>query len=72
MRASGRVAATRVRAIACSAPAGSGCAPERAPIDVEIHAGELVGVAGLEGHGQDRFLRRCAGAGAVAGEVVLP
>ena len=28
----------------------------RAPIDVEIRAGELVGVAGLEGHGQEEFL----------------
>jgi ABC-type sugar transport system ATPase subunit len=32
-----------------------------APIDVEIRAGELVGVAGLEGHGQDAFLRVLAG-----------
>jgi ABC-type sugar transport system ATPase subunit len=32
-----------------------------APIDVEIRAGELVGVAGLEGHGQDDFLRVLAG-----------
>jgi ABC-type sugar transport system ATPase subunit len=31
------------------------------PIDVDIHAGELVGVAGLEGHGQDDFLRVLAG-----------
>jgi ABC-type sugar transport system ATPase subunit len=41
-----------------------------AAIDFEIRAGELVGVAGLEGHGQDRFLRVLAGAPAVAGEVV--
>jgi ABC-type sugar transport system ATPase subunit len=32
-----------------------------APMDVEIRAGELVGVAGLEGHGQDDFLRVLAG-----------
>jgi ABC-type sugar transport system ATPase subunit len=31
------------------------------PIDIEIRAGELVGVAGLEGHGQDQFLRVLAG-----------
>jgi ABC-type sugar transport system ATPase subunit len=31
------------------------------PIDVEIRAGEIVGVAGLEGHGQDRFLRALSG-----------
>ncbi|KAB1652849.1 sugar ABC transporter ATP-binding protein [Pseudoclavibacter chungangensis] len=32
-----------------------------APIDFEVRAGELVGVAGLEGHGQDAFLRRLSG-----------
>ena len=31
------------------------------PIDFELHAGELVGIAGLEGHGQDLFIRRLAG-----------
>jgi ABC-type sugar transport system ATPase subunit len=40
------------------------------PIDVDIHAGELVGVAGLEGHGQDEFLDALRGAGAIAGEIV--
>jgi ABC-type sugar transport system ATPase subunit len=39
------------------------------PMDVEIRSGELVGVAGLEGHGQDEFLEALRGAGAVAGEV---
>jgi ABC-type sugar transport system ATPase subunit len=39
------------------------------PIDVEVRAGELIGVAGLEGHGQDGFLRVLAGAPAAAGEV---
>lgn len=39
------------------------------PIDVEVRAGELVGVAGLEGHGQDRFLRVLAGVSPPAGEV---
>ena len=32
-------------------------APERAPINVSFRKGEIVGLAGLEGHGQDRFLR---------------
>ena len=32
-----------------------------APIDVEVRAGELVGLAGLEGHGQDEFLTRALG-----------
>src|SRR5262249_12192720 len=40
------------------------------PIDADIFAGELVGVAGLEGHGQDEFLDALRGAGAVDGEVV--
>jgi len=42
----------------------------RRPMDVEIHAGELVGVAGLEGHGQDAFLDALRGAGAVDGAIV--
>ena len=33
---------------------------------LELHAGELVGLAGLEGHGQDDFLRSLAGAQDVA------
>ena len=41
-----------------------------APIDLDVHAGELIGVAGLEGHGQGEFLEALWGAGAVAGEVV--
>jgi ABC-type sugar transport system ATPase subunit len=44
---------------------------DRSPIDVEVRAGELVGVAGLEGHGQDEFLDALRGAGtAVTGEIV--
>jgi ABC-type sugar transport system ATPase subunit len=43
---------------------------DRRPIDIEIRAGELVGVAGLEGHGQDQFLDALRGAGALAGDVV--
>jgi ABC-type sugar transport system ATPase subunit len=37
-------------------------APGRKPIDVEVRAGELIGVAGLEGHGQDMFLHALRGA----------
>jgi ABC-type sugar transport system ATPase subunit len=37
--------------------------------DAEFHAGELVGLAGLEGHGQDDFLRRLSGAGSGGGRV---
>lgn len=31
------------------------------PVDFLIHAGEIVGLAGLEGHGQDEFLRVLVG-----------
>jgi ABC-type sugar transport system ATPase subunit len=31
------------------------------PLETEIHAGEIIGVAGLEGHGQERFIRVLAG-----------
>jgi ABC-type sugar transport system ATPase subunit len=46
--------------------------PDAAPIDIEVRAGELVGLAGLEGHGQDRFLRVLGGiADPDAGEVLV-
>src|SRR5262249_14814020 len=44
--------------------------PGGRPVDVEIHAGELVGVAGLEGHGQDEFLDALRGARVAGGEIV--
>jgi ABC-type sugar transport system ATPase subunit len=31
--------------------------PRAAPVNLELRAGEVVGLAGLEGHGQDDFLR---------------
>ncbi|MDQ7877117.1 sugar ABC transporter ATP-binding protein [Microbacterium sp. QXD-8] len=40
-----------------------------APIDLTLRAGELVGLAGLEGHGQDAFLKRLAGVTAGPGAV---
>jgi ABC-type sugar transport system ATPase subunit len=40
------------------------------PFDAEIRAGELVGVAGLEGHGQEAFLDAVRGAGAASGETL--
>ena len=44
--------------------------PGAAPIEVKISAGELVGLAGLEGQGQDAFLRALWGAGPGTGQVV--
>jgi ABC-type sugar transport system ATPase subunit len=38
--------------------------PGCAPIDFELRAGELVGLAGLEGHGQDAFIKALWGMGA--------
>jgi ABC-type sugar transport system ATPase subunit len=35
--------------------------PGARPVDVAVRAGELVGLAGLEGHGQERFLQALAG-----------
>lgn len=40
------------------------------PIDFELRAGEIVGLAGLEGHGQDQFIKRLAGVAGGAGSVV--
>ena len=41
-----------------------------AAFDVDVHAGELVGLAGLEGHGQQEFLEALRGAGAAEGTIV--
>ena len=43
----------------------------RSPIDLDIHSGQLVGVAGLEGHGQEAFLDVLRGVQAVAGTVTI-
>jgi len=58
-------AAERVRDTVVLQTHGVRVRPGSAPIDVEVRAGELVGLAGLEGHGQDRFLR-------ILGGVVAP
>jgi ABC-type sugar transport system ATPase subunit len=41
-----------------------------APIDLTVHAGELIGLAGLEGHGQNEFLEALWGQSVVGGQVV--
>jgi ABC-type sugar transport system ATPase subunit len=41
------------------------------PINERILEGELVGVAGLEGHGQERFLQVLAGARPASGAVIM-
>ena len=43
--------------------------PNAAPIEFRLSAGELVGLGGLEGHGQDAFLQALWN-GAVEGEVI--
>jgi ABC-type sugar transport system ATPase subunit len=44
-------------------------APEAASVDLRVRAGELVGLAGLEGQGQDRFLHVLRGVPALSGTV---
>jgi ABC-type sugar transport system ATPase subunit len=44
--------------------------PEGRPIDLEVKAGELIGVAGLEGHGGNTFLEALRGGIAAEGDVV--
>ena len=45
--------------------------PGAAAIEFALREGELVGLAGLEGHGQDAFLQALRGAGAAAGKVAV-
>lgn len=44
--------------------------PSSPPIEFSLRAGELVGLAGLEGHGQDAFIRALAGIGTAEGDVL--
>jgi ABC-type sugar transport system ATPase subunit len=44
--------------------------PDGLPIDLQVHAGELIGLAGLEGHGQNEFLEALWAQNVIAGEIV--
>ena len=44
--------------------------PDGQPIDLEVKAGELIGLAGLEGHGGNLFLEALRGGVAAEGEVI--
>ncbi|WP_268878166.1 sugar ABC transporter ATP-binding protein [Gulosibacter macacae] len=44
--------------------------PDAEPVDFELRSGELVGLAGLEGHGQDLFLKRLGGIAGGEGAVI--
>jgi ABC-type sugar transport system ATPase subunit len=43
--------------------------PDADPLDLDVRAGEIVGLAGLEGQGQDAFLHALRGSGRVEGAV---
>ncbi len=62
-------ASERVRGAGVLAARSVRLRPEAAPVDFTVHAGEVVGLGGLEGHGQDSFLRTLW-MGAAAGDIV--
>lgn len=62
--------AARVRGEVVLRTRGLRLRPGSRPIDVAIHDGELLGLAGLEGHGQELFLRALWGERVADGTVV--
>ena len=61
---------TRVRGDVVLRATGVQLHPERPALDFELCAGELVGLAGLEGHGQNEFLRRLWGGEGLGGQII--
>lgn len=45
--------------------------PENAPTNLSIRAGEMIGLAGLEGHGQEAFLRALHGGFIASGSIKI-
>lgn len=45
--------------------------PGRQPINLAIQAGEMIGLAGLEGHGQEALLRALGGGMTSSGEIMM-
>lgn len=46
--------------------------PKRKPITLSVHAGEMIGLAGLEGHGQEALLRALNGGWLAEGNITVP
>lgn len=44
--------------------------PESKPVDLKVHKGEVIGIAGLTGHGQTEFINSLAGLHHIAGGTV--
>lgn len=61
--AEGIATAERQRTLGSAVITAKGVAliPDRAAFDLDIHAGEIVGIAGLEGHGEVAFLESIVG-----------
>jgi ABC-type sugar transport system ATPase subunit len=55
----------------CLRVRGLRLAPQHRPIELDVRAGEIVGLAGLEGHGQDRFLKELWAGGHDETEVLV-
>jgi len=64
-----RAAATRTPGQIVLEGSGLRISQESRPIDFDLRAGEIVGLAGLEGQGQDAFLRALWGLGGSTGTV---